>query len=89
MNCVYCDEPVAGGEQHDHFPGQPMHIECGFRSLVGSVAHLLRRCSCFQLGSTMGDPPGMTKREAAKAALTLFQQMAGWFGTSTLYEKRR
>lgn len=55
-------------------------MECGFRSVVGSAAHLLRCCSCFIAGSTSSDPPGMTKREAAHAAFTLWGLVKIWYG---------
>ncbi|HEY1897044.1 MAG TPA: hypothetical protein VGG62_12255 [Terracidiphilus sp.] len=84
MNCTHCDEPVLPGEQHPAFPSEPMHFECGVRAVVGSVAHLLRRCDCYKLGSTLGDPPNLTKREAAVAAHTLFGQIVHWFGSDTL-----
>lgn len=80
MNCTHCDEPVLAGEQHPSYPAEPMHLECGFRSIGGSVAHVLRRCHCFKLGSTLSDPPGLTKREAARAALALFRQIEDWYG---------
>lgn len=52
-------------------PGlEPEHIECFIRQSIGSVGHLRRHCSCY--GGTEGDPPGMTRREAAQAALDLF-----------------
>jgi hypothetical protein len=44
-----------------------------FRAVAGSVAHLERRCGCFVAGSTEGDPPGMTKRQAALAAWAYWQ----------------
>jgi hypothetical protein len=50
----------------------PVHRECLVRMVVGSVGHQLRRCSCF--GGGEEDPPGMTPREAARAALELFEQ---------------
>jgi hypothetical protein len=46
-----------------------MHVECVYRAVAGSVAHIEQRCSCYVPGSTEGDPPGLTKRQAAKAAL--------------------
>jgi hypothetical protein len=79
-NCTHCEEPVLAGEQHQAFQSEAMHQECGFRSTVGSVAHVLRRCHCFKLGSSLGDPPDLTKREAALAALTLWRQIEGWYG---------
>lgn len=50
------------------------HENCNFRSIVGSVAHIEKRCSCFVAGSTEGDPEGMTKREAANAARKAFEK---------------
>jgi hypothetical protein len=71
-SCLYCDEPVGPNEQHPNFH-QSMHVECGFRSTVGSVAHVERRCGCYVPGSTENDPPGLTIRQAAKAALEAYQ----------------
>jgi hypothetical protein len=68
MICLWCEEPVSEGERNPNFR-EPFHFACGFRSVAGSVAHLEGRCGCFLVGSTEGDPPGMTKREAANAAL--------------------
>lgn len=51
---------------------KPWHQECTIRSIIGSVGHQEKRCSCF--GGTEEDPEGMTKREAAKAAYDLFTQ---------------
>jgi hypothetical protein len=79
-NCAWCQEPVEMGEQAPAFVTEAMHQECGFRSMVGSLAHVLRRCHCYKLGSDLGDPPGLTKREAALAALTLWRQIAAWYG---------
>lgn len=47
------------------------HLACSLRSIVGSVGHQRGTCSCF--GGTEEDPPGLTKREAARAALIEFQ----------------
>jgi hypothetical protein len=44
------------------------------RAIIGSVAHVEHRCSCFVPGSTESDPPGMTRREAANAAVKLWQE---------------
>ena len=40
--------------------------------VVGSVGHQLGRCSCF--GGDEDDPPGMTVREAALAAVDLYER---------------
>jgi hypothetical protein len=79
-NCTFCDEPVLPGEEHAAFGNEPMHHECGFRSIVGPVAHLLRRCHCYKLGSTLSDPPNLTKRQAALAAFALARQITQWYG---------
>ena len=68
--CWGCDEPVTTDEASEsRIPG--MHYECGLRSVIGSLAHLQRTCSCY--GGTGHDPPEMTKREAARAAVRLFE----------------
>jgi len=54
-----------------------MHQECLFRSIAGPVAHIEHRCGCFIPGSSEGDPPGMTVREAARAALEAFERLDG------------
>jgi len=71
--CVWCDEPVWRGEQH---PGvrQPIHKECAIRTAVGSAAHVQGRCGCYVPGSVEGDPPGMTRRQAARAAVEAYDR---------------
>jgi hypothetical protein len=71
--CAWCGEVILEGEATaiklvgcDH----RFHRECMLRSIVGSVAHQTRRCSCY--GGTEDDPPGLTKREAARKAFELF-----------------
>mgnify|MGYP001613571788 CR=1 FL=1 len=46
------------------------HRECFLRAVVGSVGHLQQKCSCF--GGIQEDPPDMTKRQAAQAAVDLY-----------------
>lgn len=48
------------------------HHECHARMVLGSLGHQQRRCSCY--GGTEEDPPEMTVREAAKAALAFFRR---------------
>jgi hypothetical protein len=62
--CGYCEEPLEGGRIIGN-----THQECAMRTVVGSVAHIEKRCSCYVPGSEEGDPPGMTLREAARAAV--------------------
>jgi hypothetical protein len=70
--CPQCGEPILPGGLTQATNGGALvyHRECLIRSIVGSVGHLLRRCPCF--GGVEGDPPGMTDRQAARAACDLF-----------------
>jgi hypothetical protein len=77
--CQWCDEPVLPGQQNLVFQTQAMHSECGFRPVAGSVGHILRRCSCCSKDN-LGDPPGLTKREAARAAFVLWRRIVDWYG---------
>lgn len=43
------------------------HRECYLRGIYGSVGHQQQRCPCF--GGTYEDPPDMTPRQAARAAV--------------------
>ena len=79
--CGHCNEPI--GIMDDGWvcpylggcsgPDElAFHRACFMRSTIGSVAHQMRRCSCFVRGSTEEDHPAMTKREAAEAAMAYF-----------------
>ncbi len=72
--CDYCKEPLLPTDPVSRVPQVHLHWECNFRLVAGSVAHQQRRCSCFVDGSEESDPPGMTLREAAWAAMTLWQR---------------
>ena len=64
-------EQVAEGTDAKVFVGKmlPWHRECHLRSILGSVGHLMLRCSCF--GGTEEDPPTLSKRQAAIEACKL------------------
>ena len=64
--CRRCEEPILPGDDV-HRDSPDMHHECAARQMLGSQAHIEKRCGCFIPGSGDGDPPGMTKREAARA----------------------
>lgn len=83
--CLWCGEEISGeellnassvayltaeGHQTRYF-----HHECGFRTAMGSLAHMQQRCSCY--GGTEDDPPEMTKRQAARAALEAYLRRQG------------
>lgn len=72
--CGHCSEQIdATDDGWIDSGGTVFHRECFIR-LTGSAAHHRRECSCFVPGSTCSDPPGMTKREAARAALDALQE---------------
>lgn len=51
-------------------PSIVYHKNCFLRTVLGSVAHQQGSCSCH--GGTDNDPPGMSKRQAADAAVEAF-----------------
>jgi len=50
---------------------RPVHLDCFLRQIYGSVGHQKKTCSCF--GGKEEDPEGMTKREAATAAVRMYE----------------
>lgn len=73
--CHYCSEAiVAGDDGWIDSGGAVFHRACFMRNFIGSVAHIQRRCSCYVPGADEGDPPGMTLRQGAEAALDAHQR---------------
>jgi len=68
--CRWCGEELA---DHERDEDRSLHNECAARIVIGSLAHVEERCSCYMPGSTENDPPNMTKREAAIAALKAYK----------------
>lgn len=80
--CLWCKEKIEATDcgyimeyVGDEITFAPEHVECMMRSVLGSVAHIEKRCSCYVPGSTCNDPPDMSLREAAKAAVRRFNQV--------------
>ncbi len=77
--CQWCDEEIEAEDSGVIIPVllslQPTwgmrahHQECFLRETLGSVAHIERRCLCYVPGSVACDPPYMSVREAARAAV--------------------
>lgn len=67
MKCQWCEEEITEDEKK-HVKIEGFHFECGLRAVAGSIAHLRKTCGCYVRHSTEGDPPGMSKRDAAKIA---------------------
>ena len=80
--CARCDEEILPGEGENTIGPSRLHAECLFRMVMGCVAHIERRCSCFVKGSHDHDPEGMTLREGARAAVRAWEkrEMAKWSG---------
>ena len=64
--CGWCGEEIAPCDRANGIA--PFHRPCLFRAVCGSLAHQQFRCACFVEGSRAGDPPGLSKREAADVA---------------------
>lgn len=75
--CLWCTEAIEDGDAGVVMPCvremgaaatlEPEHRDCFIRSTIGSLGHLRGQCSCY--GGDQEDPPGMTMREAATAAV--------------------
>src|SRR3982751_214867 len=74
--CAWCAELVeAGNEGWGQSPIGPwFHEECFTRMILGSLGHQLQVCPCY--GGDYEDPPALSTREAAKAALEQAQANA-------------
>jgi hypothetical protein len=72
--CIHCGEAVGFDEDFEHYVNGISHRECAMRAILGSVAHIEKRCSCYVPGSQENDPPGLSRREAAKAAVKAWNQ---------------
>jgi hypothetical protein len=71
--CGHCGEDFEEGDRGIiDSGGFTTHLNCFLRPILGSVAHIQKQCSCYIPGATCGDPPGMTKRQAADAAVRLY-----------------
>lgn len=75
--CARCDEvigwhddglliPHLGENDTTH---QPWHYECHLRGIVGGINHQMGNCTCCG-GTEPPDPPDLTPREAAHAAVS-------------------
>lgn len=86
--CEHCSENIAATDDGFVIPHITKegpregnwHYECYTRCIVGSVAYQLKQCSCFILGASEIDPPGMTRRQSAKLAVEMFEGRQGGAG---------
>ena len=77
--CAHCGEPILPHERRPPIEtlstdgdSVEYHYECSFRMFMGSVGHLRGECSHHGVEDVSED--GMTRRQAAKAAWTYFQE---------------
>jgi hypothetical protein len=76
LQCVHCDDAFTHEDSGVQYANGPLaHLNCFLRGTYGSVAHIEKRCGCYVEGSTEGDPEGMTKRQAADAAVEAYEKM--------------
>lgn len=71
--CEWCDERILPDEKLADVTGGMFHVECSLRMVVGPLAHIERKCSCFVPGSTAHDPEELTRRDAARAAVAAWR----------------
>lgn len=79
--CAWCDEVIVEGDDGVTVPHverldrasveRPYHYACHLRGIVGGVNHQLGVCVCCG-GTLPPDPPEITRREAAEAAVWAF-----------------
>jgi hypothetical protein len=82
--CAWCADPImpddngvliqmaclcgdGGGISH------PWHLNCHLRSILGGINHQKRLCGCFG-GDLASDPPELSAREAADAAIVYWDR---------------
>jgi len=88
--CAWCDETIAQGEHGLFIPHVtstgsaetlevsavylPYHQECMLRTVLGSLAHVERRCTCY--GGTKNDEAhgALTKRQEARLVVAIWEQ---------------
>jgi rRNA maturation protein Nop10 len=70
--CARCGEDFARDDESEFIHPGFFHVECAARMAIGGMNHLLKRCTCCG-GTEPPDPPGLTKREAARHALAVFR----------------
>lgn len=72
--CWFCDSEILPGEADTSVLGcTEIHRDCLLRSIIGSVGHQRRLCSCYG-GTGNGDPEGVSKRECSRLAREEFEK---------------
>lgn len=66
--CGFCGEPLGAEGDSGAVANMPSHEDCAIRAIVGGLNHLRGTCTCCG-GTEPPDPPGLTRREAARLAV--------------------
>jgi len=76
-SCKWCDETIESDDDGFLSPSTEgilaFHQHCFLRQITGSLGHIQKKCSCY--GGNEEDPTDMTKREAAVAAVTAWEEL--------------
>lgn len=85
--CLWCDEAIEEGQRgftqtyvaRDGARVVPMHLECSLRQTMGGALCADGTCqNCGDgSGGAISDPPGLTMREAAIAAVAAHERKVG------------
>lgn len=75
--CLWCDELVDEDDSGFVYANGPVaHRDCFIRQAVGGLNHVEGRCTCCG-GTDPPDPPGISRREAARLAVAAFLRRHG------------
>lgn len=81
--CPRCGEPIALEDWIEPVLGlgegrRLYHLECFMRGVVGSIGHQQGLCMCHGGPGTLDDPPELTNRQAARAAIDHYLRTHGY-----------
>lgn len=74
--CDWCEERIIADDDGYMMGFEAVlvwHADCQVRAIIGGANHQIGKCRCCG-GSSPPDPPGLTKREAARMAALLWEQ---------------
>lgn len=71
--CGWCTEPIRDGDDGVFIDSLAFHYECNLRQIIGGLNHLMGICSCCG-GAAEPDPPELSKRQAAQAAIAYWTE---------------
>jgi hypothetical protein len=75
LACIHCEEQIVSGDSGVFYANGPAaHRNCFLRGVIGSLAHIQKRCACYVRDSDESDPLGLTPRQAADAAVAEWER---------------